>query len=137
MGIWPQTRSQTLDSKGANEMSTDSASLATAYFEAWESGDAERLRSILGDDVSFLGPLAEVHGAGDYVDAIRGLFAGTERLVIHRHWADGDDALTWFDMHLPGAPPTPVASWIHVSDGRIDSVQVTFDPREILAAAPS
>lgn len=118
-------------------MSTDSASLATAYFDAWESGDADQLRPILAADVSFRGPLAEVDGAGDYVDAIRGLFAGTERLVIHRRWADGDDALTWFDMHLPGAPPAPVASWIHVSDGRIDQVQVTFDPRGILAAAPS
>jgi ketosteroid isomerase-like protein len=118
-------------------MSTDSASLATAYFDAWESGDTERLRPILADDVSFRGPLAEVDGAGDYVDAIRGLFTGTERLVIHRRWADGDDALTWFDMHLPGAPPAPVASWIHVRDGRIDRVRVTFDPRGILAAAPS
>jgi hypothetical protein len=118
-------------------MSTDSASLARAYFDAWESGDAERLRPILANDVSFHGPLAEVHGVGEYVDAIRGLFAGTERLMIHHRWADGDDALTWFDMHLPGAPPAPVASWIHVRGGRIDSVQVTFDPRGILAAAPS
>jgi ketosteroid isomerase-like protein len=117
-------------------MSSDVASLAAAYFQAWQLGDAERLRPILADDVSFSGPLAEVRGAGEYVDAIRGLFAGTERVLVHRRWVDGDDALTWFDMHLAGVPPAPVASWIRARDGRIERVQVTFDPRGILAAAP-
>ena len=43
--------------------------------------------------------------------------------------------LTWFQLHTKVAEPTPVASWIHTEDGRIARVRVTFDPREIVAAA--
>jgi hypothetical protein len=50
---------------------------------------------------------------------------------------DGDDVLTWFDLHLPGAPPAPVAQWCRVQGGKVKRVQVTFDPRGILAAAPN
>jgi hypothetical protein len=117
--------------------------LAAGYFDAWEAGDSERLRSLLAVDVSFHGPLAEVHGADDYISSIDGLFGATDKLAIHRRWVDADsetgtgDVLTWFDLHVPGAPPAPVASWIHVEDGAIQRVQVTFDPRGMLAAAPS
>ena len=52
-------------------------------------------------------------------------------------WVDGDDVLTWFDLHLPGVPATPVAQWCHAQAGKVKRVQVTFDPRGMLAAASS
>jgi hypothetical protein len=118
-------------------MATDPATVAATYFEAWRANDVDRLRTILDDDVSFRGPLAEVQGADEYADSIRGLFAGTEKLDVHKVFVDGEDVLTWFDLHMPGAPPAPVASWIHLQDGRVKRVQVTFDPRGMLAAAES
>jgi hypothetical protein len=33
------------------------------------------------------------------------------------------------DAHHDG--PLPVANWIHVQDGKISSIQVTFDPRPL------
>lgn len=115
-------------------MSTDPKTIAATYFEAWEAADVERLRGILAEDVRFDGPLAQVQGANAYADSIRGLFKGTEKVVVQRVWVDGDDVLTWFDLHIPGAPPTPVAQWCRVGDGRVKRVQVTFDPRGILTA---
>jgi hypothetical protein len=120
--------------RGAPTMSADPATIAATYIEAWKAADVDRLRSILADDVSFRGPLAEVDGADEYAASIRGLFAATERIDVHNVWVDGEDVLTWFDLQLPGAPPTPVAQWCHVEDGRVKRVQVTFDPRGILAA---
>jgi len=117
-------------------MPSDAATLADTYFEAWQEADVDKLRAVLADDVSFRGPLAEVRGADEYAESIRGLFQGTDQLVRHRVWVDGDDALTWFDLHMPGVPATPVAQWIQARDGKIARVQVTFDPRAILAAAP-
>ncbi|MGI8712806.1 MAG: nuclear transport factor 2 family protein [Solirubrobacteraceae bacterium] len=116
-------------------MSADSATIAATYFEAWETADVDLLRTILADDVSFRGPLAQVQGADEYAESIRGLFGATEKLVKHRVFVDGDDVLTWFDLHLPGAPPTPVAQWCHIEGGQVTRVQVTFDPRGILAAS--
>jgi hypothetical protein len=130
-------------------MRTTAEQLAAGYFEAWEAGDAERLRPLIADDVSFHGPLAEVHGADDYISSIQRLFGATEKIVIRRRWADTDtdtraaaaaaavtgagDVLTWFELRVRGVEPTPVASWIHVERGAIQCVRVTFDPRGMLA----
>lgn len=116
-------------------MSADPTALAATYFEAWQAADVERLRSILADDVSFRGPLAQLEGADEYANSIRGLFQATEKVVVRNVWSDGDDVLTWFDLHMPGAPATAVAQWCHVQDGKVKRVEVTFDPRGILAAA--
>jgi ketosteroid isomerase-like protein len=116
-------------------VSTEARVLAATYFEAWRAADVGRLRSILADDVSFRGPLAQVDGADEYADSIRGLFQATEKVVVRKVWADGDDVLTWFDLHMPGAPATAVAQWCHVQDGKVKRVDVTFDPRGILASA--
>ena len=115
-------------------MSTDPKAVAATYIASWKDADVERLRTILADEVSFRGPLAEVDGADAYAESIRGLFGATERLTVHHVWVDGDDVLTWFDLKMPGAPPAPVAQWCHVADGKVARVQVTFDPRNILAA---
>src|ERR1700679_1066569 len=127
--------------KGVDLVNATPEQLAAGYFDAWEAGDSERLRPLIADDISFRGPLAEVHGADDYISSIDGLFGATDKLVIHRRWVDADadtgDVLTWFDLHVQGAPPAPVASWIHVEHGTIQRVQVTFDPRGMLAAAPN
>jgi hypothetical protein len=117
-------------------MTTDPATIAATYFEAWEAADVDRLRSILAEDVSFRGPLAQVQGADAYAESIRGLFKATEKLVVHHVFVDGEDVLTWFDLYMPGAPPAPVANWCHVGDGKVKRVQVTFDPRAMLAAGP-
>jgi hypothetical protein len=115
--------------------------LTAGYFDAWEAGAAERLRPLIADDVSFHGPLAELYGADDYISSLDALFGATERIVIRKRWVDAGsgagagDVLTWFDLHVAGAPPAPVASWIHVEHGAIRRVQVTFDPRGMLAAA--
>jgi ketosteroid isomerase-like protein len=116
-------------------MSTDPRTVAATYLAAWEAADVGRLRAILADDVSFSGPLAQVQGADEYAESIRGLFEATEKVVAHKVWVDGDDVLTWFDLHLPGAPLAPVAQWCHVQDGKVTRVRVTFDPRGILAAS--
>jgi hypothetical protein len=34
------------------------------------------------------------------------------------------------------ASPTPTANWSHVENGRIQSIQVAFDPREIVSGRP-
>jgi ketosteroid isomerase-like protein len=115
-------------------MRTDPKTIAATYFAAWEAADVQRLRAILAEEVSFDGPLAQVQGADAYAESIRGLFKATEKLVVHKVWVDGDDVLTWFDLHMPEAPPTPVAQWCRVRDGKVKRVQVTFDPRGILAA---
>jgi ketosteroid isomerase-like protein len=107
----------------------ESARVAQTYFDSWRAHDFDTLRTILADDVTFQGPLAEVEGADAYRDSLARLGKITKDIVVRRVFVDGPDVLTWFDLHTEVAPPTPVANWCHVEDGKITRVQVTFDPR--------
>jgi hypothetical protein len=51
-----------------------------------------------------------------------------------KRFTDGPDVLTWFALHTTVAPPAPTANWMHVQDGWITAIRVTFDPRALLAA---
>ncbi|WP_371517525.1 hypothetical protein [Kitasatospora sp. NBC_01300] len=56
-----------------------------------------------------------------------------EKIEVHARVAEGDDVVTWFDLHTSIAPPAPTANWSHVENGRITRIRVAFDPRELLA----
>ena len=42
-------------------------------------------------------------------------------IVVHKHFADQSDAISWFDLHTSVAPPVPRANWNHVEGGKIAS----------------
>jgi hypothetical protein len=117
-------------------MTASTADVAAAYFRAWQARDLPALRSILADEVTFAGPLAKLNGIDDVAAGLARLAGITSDIVIRKRFIDDEDALTWFDLHTTIAPPAPVANWSHVENGKITSIAVTFDPREILAAAP-
>jgi len=108
--------------------------LAEAYFPAWSARDGERLRGLLADDVTFRGPLGSADGAQECVDGLMGMAQILERIEVVARVASGDDVITWFDLHTRVADPATTANWMHVVDGSIASIRVTFDPRGILAA---
>jgi ketosteroid isomerase-like protein len=108
----------------------DAGSVARRCLEAWTGGDFETLRSVLADDVSFLGPLGETQGADAYVAGIRGFAAMVERAEIHEVIADGDQAVLIYDLVTPRAS-LPTAGWYRVRDGKVTSVRAFFDPRPL------
>lgn len=108
--------------------------IAETYFAAWQAGDAETLRGLLAEDVTFDGPLASLVGADACVSGLIGIGAVLDRVEVHRRLVDGPDVITWFDLHTTIAAPAPTANWSHVEGGRITAIRVAFDPRGILAA---
>ena len=115
-------------------MSDDPRALATAYFDAWRARDPAALRALLADDATFVGPLGTAGNADEMAESVKGLYAITTDVVVQKMAADGSDVITWFDLHTTVAPPTPVANWTHIRDGKIAAVRATFDPREIIAS---
>jgi hypothetical protein len=107
----------------------DPATLAATYFLAWKGKDFETLRSILADDVTFVGPLAQLDNAEDCVEGLRGMSQIVTDIVIRKRFVDGADVLTWFDLHTSVAPQVPTANWSHIENGKITRIQVVFDPR--------
>ena len=112
------------------------AGLAEAYFRCWVDGDFATLRTLLADDATFRGPLGTADDAEACVAGLRGM---REHLltdvVVHHRFVDGDDVLTWFDLHTPVAPPAATANWMHVESGRIARIRVVFDPRALLGGS--
>lgn len=115
--------------------SPNTVTIAEAYFEAWRTNQPEALTELFAPDIRVNGPLGQIDGAGPYQESLSRIFGITRELVIHKRWVDGGDVITWLDMHPTGdAEPWPVASWLHIEDGRITHVRVTFDVTKLLAA---
>lgn len=109
-----------------------SAAVAAAYFDAWKSGDVERVRPLLHDDVTFVGALGATTGIEETLAGLKGMFAMTEQVDVIKRWVDGPDVLTWFELRTATTGPLPVVNWSHVEHGRIQRIRVTFDPRPLL-----
>lgn len=110
---------------------SDAATVAGTYFEAWRDRDFTRLRSVLADDVAFVGPLASVQGAEVCLKGLEGMSRIMTGLDVRKVFTDGDDVLTWFDLSTTVTDPVPVANWMHITDGKIDRIRVAFDARGI------
>ncbi|MFF3155325.1 nuclear transport factor 2 family protein [Streptomyces sp. NPDC057910] len=111
--------------------------LAETYFTAWEAGDFESLRGLLAEDVDFVGTLGTASGVEEALAGLKGLGQVLEKIDVKVRVAEGDEAITWFDLHTSVAPPTPTANWMQVRGGRIARIRVTFDPRGLLAGFES
>ena len=112
-------------------MAHDPANVATAYFDAWKANDFDTIRSLVTDDVRFEGPLATLEGAEDYIKGIQGLSQVISEIVIRKVFVDGQDVLTWYEMHTRVASPVAVANWLHVEGSKITTLRVAFDAREL------
>ena len=112
-------------------MADDAAKVATTYFDAWKANDFDTMRSLVADDASFEGPLATLEGAEDYIKGIKGLSQVISEIAIQKIFVDGQDVLTWYEMHTTVASPVAVANWLHVEEGKIKSLRVAFDAREL------
>lgn len=115
----------------ARDTAGNAARVAATYFDSWRAKDFQAFGSVLADDVVFDGPLAHLEGADDVRRGMEGLGQITTDVVVRKVFTDGEDVLTWFDLHTSVAPPISVANWSHVTGGRITKIQVVFDPRPL------
>lgn len=112
---------------------TTPTALAETYFTAWKNRDFDALRAVLADDVTFVGALGTATGADECIVGLQGMSQILTDIVVRVRVSEGDDVITWFDLHTnTGAPPAPTANWQHVVAGRIAAINVAFDPRAIL-----
>ncbi|MDF0528592.1 nuclear transport factor 2 family protein [Tsukamurella sp. 8F] len=102
--------------------------LAARFHSASSSGDSETLRSLLADDVRFIGPVAHTSGVED---TVAGLVEMAEAIRVDEVavLVGGDaDAIIWSDVSLSERPAIPVATWLHFdADGRIGVIRTVFD----------
>lgn len=116
-------------------MANDPRGIATTYFTAWKAQDFDTLRSILAKDATFRGPMGSADSDEEFIAGLKGMSQMMTDIDVSKVWVDGPDVLTWFDLHTEKASPTPTVNWMHIENGKITRVRVTFDPRDIIGAS--
>ncbi len=107
---------------------SSAGAIVAQYFAAFGSGDTAAARRLLKDDLSFRGPIDTFNNADDLIKSLGALAPLVKGIQQRKVMVDGDDVATFYDMITPMGS-TPIAEWHHVCDGKIDAIQVYFDPR--------
>jgi hypothetical protein len=113
----------------------DPKSVATTYFTSWKNKEFDTLRTLLADDVTFRGPLGTADGADECIEGLEGMSRMIADIVVLKIFVDGNDVLTWYELHTTKADPVPTANWSHLEGGKITTIRATFDPRPLVADA--
>jgi ketosteroid isomerase-like protein len=115
----------------------DAEAIVTKCLGAWTSGDFATTRSLLRDDVSFVGPFGANEGVEDYVAQLEGLSKIVRGAEQKKVIVDGDDVCVLYDLLTIPAGSLPTSSWYHIADGKIDAVRTFFDARMLTQGGTS
>jgi ketosteroid isomerase-like protein len=106
------------------------AEVVERYQRAFGSGDVQTARSLLADDLHFVGPIEEFENADDYMSSVGKLAQIVTGTDVKKVFADGNDVATICDLHTnTPAGTSNVAEWATVKGGKIVEMRVFFDAR--------
>jgi len=120
--------------------SSQAAEVAVRYLTAFANGDIETTRSVLADDFTFRGPMAQIDGADVFIAETAPLTSMADGIEIHRLFEDGDEVCAIFDFRLAtpaGKGAVRMCEWITVEDGVVTSSRLVFDTAAFMAVLPS
>jgi len=114
---------------------TESAAerIVSAYFDALEGRDFERLRSYLSDTgFSYRSPVSVTDDADTYIIIISRIGPILESIERVRTFVDGNDvcSILKFRTTMESLKEVPVVQLITVADGKIVDMEVFFDASE-------
>ena len=107
---------------------SDSTGVVEHFATAMSSGDFRTARSLLADDLHFLGPIDEFHHADDYLGALQKLFSMVRGVENQATVAQDAEVVRFYVLDTPVAR-APVAEWYTVKDGKIVELRAYFDAR--------
>ncbi|MBI5088003.1 MAG: nuclear transport factor 2 family protein [Actinobacteria bacterium] len=112
-------------------MPKEPKTIATECLLSWTNGDLDATRTLVADDVSFIGPLGTATGADAYIDGLRQLSEVVSTAVTRKVLVDGNDVCIIYDLVTKRAGTIPTVGWYHVRNGQVDSVRAFFDARAL------
>ena len=110
--------------------SGDPREVVMSCVNAINRGDFKTARQYVADDMLFVGVLGSRQGGDVY-------FKDMERMRlkydVKKVFVDGNDVCLYYDLAISGGNIF-CSAWYQVTNGRIQSLKVVFDPRPILEA---
>jgi hypothetical protein len=110
------------------ERPPDAPTVVQRLLEALNRGDYDAARALLSDDMSFVGVLGAREGADAYIGDMKRMRL---KYDVQKTFTSGDDVCVFSNLKISGVAIF-CSSWYHVTDGKIDSLRVVFDPRPVL-----
>ena len=112
-----------------------SAATLRTFYDAVLARDMKRARSLLADDMVFVGLFETYPNADAYIATFTQLMSIVVRLDVKVIVGEGDDAAIFMEMETtaPAAATTLVAEWHQVKNGKIVRAQSAFDGRPFAA----
>ena len=107
--------------------------IVTAYLDALENRDFERLRSFLSDTgFSYRSPVSKADNADDYTLIISRVGPIIEKIERVRTFVDGDDvcSILRFRTTMDSLKEVPVVQLTSVVNGKIVAIEIFFDASE-------
>ena len=112
---------------------TAAEKIVTAYLDALENRDFERLRRFLSDTgFSYRSPVSKADNADDYTLIISRVGPIIEKIERVRNFVDGDDvcSILRFRTTMDTLKEVPVVQLTSVVNGKIVAIEIFFDASE-------
>ncbi len=112
--------------------------IVDAYCEAWMTGNVDRARTFLADDLDFEGSIDSFSSADDFVKALARFVDTLVEVKVARKFFDGDEAMLLYDC-VTDTPAGTIrtAEHLRVEDGRIREIRLVYDATELRKLAAS
>jgi len=105
----------------------EAATTVQSFLQALNNEDFKAARNCLTNDVKFIGVMGTRDGGDVYI-------ADMEKMKfkydIKKIFEDGDDVSVFYDINM-GGKTLFCSGWYHLSNCKIDTIKVIFDPRPL------
>lgn len=108
-------------------MKRNPEALVRAYLDAIATKRLDELDALLAPDVRFVGPMSNLTGLADVKAAFRRVSSIHVKSDIERLFTDGDEVCVIYDFVTDTIGGLPTVEWIHLRDGRIQSIRIYYD----------
>ncbi|GLL08113.1 nuclear transport factor 2 family protein [Dactylosporangium matsuzakiense] len=113
---------------------SDSATVARTYHDAWTSGRFDDAAALLADDLQVEVPINAYATRAAFADAVRAFGSMTREVRLLSALHDADEAMLLYDMTVDGLGTLRVAEHFTIVGGRITRLRQVHDTAPIRAA---
>lgn len=106
--------------------------IVEGYSKAWASGDLERARSFLADDIEFRGSIDQFNDADSLIGALGRFLKILKSVDTIRTFYDEGEAILMYDCVTDSPAGTiRTVEYFKVEDEKIKEIKLVFDASEL------
>lgn len=114
------------------EKKESTQSIVDAYTNSWISGDFQKARSYLADDIDFRGSLNQFTDAESLIAALEKFTKILKSVDFTSRFYEGNEAMLMYDYHTDSpAGSIRTVEYFRVERGKIKEIKVVYDATEL------